>query len=130
MSSIFTKIIEGVIPSHRVYEDPSVYAFLDVNPRQPGHTLVVPKLEVDYLFDLPTDDYTALWKTVNTVAEGLKKVTGCARVVVIVLGYEVPHAHIHLIPSNNLTDIPFPPVDETARAGLAETAELVRAALN
>ena len=130
MSSIFTKIIEGVIPSHRIYEDPSVYAFLDVNPRQPGHTLVVPKIEVDYLFDLPPDEYAALWKAAGTVAEGLKKATGCARVVVIVLGYEVPHAHIHLIPSNNLSDIPFPPVDETARAGLAETAELVRAALN
>ncbi|MEE9206635.1 MAG: HIT family protein [Acidimicrobiia bacterium] len=130
MSSIFSKIIEGLIPSHRVYEDAATYAFLDINPRQPGHTLVVPKLEVDYLFDLPTDDYTALWKTVNTVAEGLKKVTGCARVVVIVLGYEVPHAHIHLIPSNNLSDIPFPPVDETAQAGLVETAEQVRAALD
>lgn len=129
MSSIFSKIIEGVIPSHRVYEDASTYAFLDINPRQPGHTLVVPKLEVDYLFDLPPDDYGALWKAAGTVADGLKNATGCARVVVIVLGYEVPHAHIHLIPSNNLSDIPFPPVDETAQARLVETAELIRAAL-
>jgi len=129
MSSIFSKIIEGVIPSHRVYEDGSTFAFLDINPRQPGHTLVVPKVEVDYLFDLPPDEYAALWKAVHTVAEGLKQATGCARVVVIVLGYEVPHAHIHLIPSNDLSDVPFPPVDETAQAGLVETAELVRAAL-
>ena len=129
MSSIFSMIIEGVIPSHRVYEDASTFAFLDINPRQPGHTLVVPKVEVDYLFDLPPEEYTALWKAVHTVAEGLKQATGCARVVVIVLGYEVPHAHIHLIPSNDLSDVPFPPVDETAQAGLVETAELVRAAL-
>ncbi len=129
MSSIFTKIIDGEIPSHWVYEDASTYAFLDINPRQPGHTLVVPKTEVDYLFDLPSDDYSALWDTVSTIAEGLKVATGCARVVVIVLGYEVPHAHVHLIPSNDLSDVPFPPVDEAAQARLAETAEQIRAAL-
>ena len=130
MSSLFTKIIEGEIPSHRVYEDDTTYAFLDINPRQPGHTLVVPKAEVDYLFDLPEDDYAALWRSVNTVAEGLKQATGCARVVLIVLGYEVAHAHVHLIPSNDLGDLPFPPVDKTAQAQLAETAEEIRGILN
>jgi len=129
MSTIFTKIIEGEIPSHRVYEDDSAYAFLDINPRQPGHTLVVPKVEVDYLFDLPPDQYGALWSAANTVASALKQVTGCARVVVIVLGYEVPHAHIHLIPSNDLGDIPFPPLDASAQERLAETAAEIRTAL-
>jgi len=129
MSSIFTKIIDGEIPSHRVYEDNATYAFLDINPRQPGHTLVVSKVEVDYLFDLSAADYAALWNTVNTVAAGLKAATGCDRVVVIVLGYEVPHAHVHLIPSNDLADIPFPPVDEAAQARLDETAEQIRTAL-
>jgi len=129
MSSIFTKIIDGEIPSHRVYEDDAAYAFLDINPRQTGHTLVVSKIEVDYLFDLSTDEYAALWRAVNAVAKGLKAATACERVVVIVLGYEVPHAHIHLIPSNDLADIPFPPIDETAQAQLAETAERIRAAL-
>jgi histidine triad (HIT) family protein len=129
MSTIFTKIIDGEIPSHRIYEDDSTYAFLDINPRQPGHTLVVPKVEVDYLFDLPPDQYTALWSTANTVATALKHVTGCARVVIIVLGYEVPHAHIHLIPTNDLSDIPFPPVDVSAQERLAETAAEVRTAL-
>jgi len=129
MSTIFTKIIEGEIPSHRVYEDDSTYAFLDINPRQPGHTLVVPKVEVDYLFDLSPDQYGALWSAANTVAAALKQVTGCARVVVIVLGYEVPHAHIHLIPSNDLGDIPFPPLDASAQERLAETAAEIRTAL-
>jgi len=130
MSTIFTKIIEGEIPSHRVYEDDSTYAFLDINPRQPGHTLVVPKVEVDYLFDLSPEQYGALWGAANTVASALKQVTGCARVVVIVLGYEVPHAHIHLIPSNDLGDIPFPPLDASAQARLAQTAAEIRTALH
>ncbi len=129
MSSLFTKIIDGEIPSHRVYEDDTTFAFLDINPRQPGHTLVVPKTEVDYLFDLPDGDYTALWRAVATVAAGLKQATGCARVVVIVLGYEIAHAHVHLIPSNDLSDVPFPPVDEVAQARLTETAEEIRRAL-
>lgn len=129
MSSLFTKIIEGEIPSHRVYEDSATYAFLDINPRQPGHTLVVPKAEVDYLFDLPSDDYQALWTTVSRVSAGLKAATGCARVVVIVLGYEVPHAHIHLIPTNELSDFPFPPVDEDARQRLEDVAGEIRAAI-
>ena len=130
MASIFTKIIEGEIPSHRIHEDQHTYAFLDINPRQEGHTLVVPKQEVDYLFDLPPDDYRHLWETVNTVAAALKEATGCARVVIIVLGYEVPHAHVHLIPSNSLGDVPFPPVDKGAQARLADTADRIRAALD
>jgi len=129
MASIFTKIIEGEIPSHRVHEDDHTFAFLDINPRQEGHTLVVPKREVDYLFDLPAEDYRALWDSVQTVATALKEATGCARVVVIVLGYEVPHAHVHLIPSNSLGDVPFPPVDTKAQGHLEETAERVRSAL-
>lgn len=129
MASLFTKIIEGEIPSHRVYEDEATYAFLDINPRQPGHTLVVPKREVDYLFDLPAEDYQALWRAVRRIASALKQATDCARVVVIVLGYEVPHAHVHLIPSNALADIPFPPVHTDAQQRLAETAEEIRAHL-
>lgn len=130
MPTIFTKIIDGEIPSHRIHEDEYTYAFLDINPRQEGHTLVVPKREVDYLFDLPSDDYAALWAAVQTVATALKEATGCARVVVIALGYEVPHAHVHLIPTNSLRDVPFPPVDEGAQEHLTETAERIRAVLS
>lgn len=130
MSSIFTKIISGEIPSHRVYEDEATFAFLDINPRQVGHTLVVPKTEVDDLFDLPDADYDAVWRTVATVAGALKRATGCARVALIVLGYEVPHAHVHLVPTNGLDDLPFPPVDENARERLAETAVVIRQLLD
>lgn len=129
MASIFTKIIAGEIPSHRIHEDDATYAFLDINPRQEGHTLVVPKREVDYLFDLPAEDHAALWSSVRTVATALKAATSCARVVVIVLGYEVPHAHVHLIPTNHLADVPFPPVDTDAQGHLSETAERIRATL-
>lgn len=130
MSSIFTKIIRGEIPSHRIIEDDHTYAFLDINPRQEGHTLVVPKREVDYLFDLPPGDYEAVWATVRAVAQGLKAATGCARVVMIVLGYEVPHAHVHLIPTNSLSDVPFPPVDTEAQGRLDETAQRIREAMD
>ncbi|HSM01807.1 MAG TPA: HIT family protein [Acidimicrobiia bacterium] len=125
MSTIFSKIISGEIPSHKVYEDERTYAFLDINPRQEGHTLVVPRREVDYIFDLPSEDYEALWKAVERVATALKAVTHCERVVVLVVGYEVPHVHVHLIPTNELADIPFPPIDEDARQRLAETAEKI-----
>ena len=129
MSSIFTKIIDGEIPSHRIHEDDRTYAFLDINPRQPGHTLVIPKIEVDHLFDLPPEDYEALWGTCRRVAEALKAATGCARVAVIVFGYEVAHAHVHLIPTNELGDIPFPPIDTAAQSGLASMAQAVTTAI-
>lgn len=128
MASLFTRIIEGEIPSHAVYEDEYTFAFLDINPRREGHTLVVPRRQVDYLFDLPEEDYLALWRACGSVATALKAVTGCRRVVVMVLGYEIPHAHVHLIPSESLADVPLPPVDEAAAGRLAETAERIRAA--
>jgi histidine triad (HIT) family protein len=129
MSSLFTKIINGDIPSHRIYEDHATFAFLDINPRQAGHTLVVPKVEVDYLFDLSDDDYRALWETVRVVSAAIKRATGCERVVLLVVGYEVPHAHVHLIPTDDLGDVPFPPVDAAAQAILGETAQSIRALL-
>ena len=129
MASLFTKIISGEIPSHRVYEDEHTFAFLDINPRQEGHTLVVPKREVGYLFDLPSEDYEAVWAAAHTVATALKAATGCARVVVLVVGYEIAHAHVHLIPTRSLGDIPFPPIDPAAAARLEETAVRVRTAM-
>ena len=109
MASIFTRIVHGEIPSHRVYEDDKHYAFLDINPVQPGHTLVIPKREVDYMFDLEPDELAELWQATQTVAKALKTATGCARIVTVVVGYEVPHVHIHLIPTNELDDYPIPP---------------------
>lgn len=130
MTTLFSKIIRGEIPSHKVYEDERTFAFLDINPRQEGHTLVVPKREVDYFFDLPQEDYEAVWAASQKIATALKAVTHCARVVVLVVGYEVPHAHLHLIPTNHLEDVPFPPVDESAKGQLADTADRIRGVLH
>lgn len=98
MSGIFTKIIEGVIPSYRIAEDDNYYAFLDINPLAKGHTLVVPKVEVDYIFDLDDDALSGLHLFAKRVAIALENTIECKRVGVLVIGTEVPHAHVHLIP--------------------------------
>jgi len=107
MPSIFTKIINKEIPSYDVAENNSCYAFLDINPLTKGHTLVVPKKEVDYLFDLEKSDYDELYDFARNVAISIKKSIDCKRVAVVVLGFEVPHAHIHLIPINHEDEINF-----------------------
>ena len=99
MSSIFSKIIAGEIPSYKIYEDEYAYAFLDINPIKEGHTLVVSKKEVNQLFDLGDADYEGLMIAVKTVAEMLKQKIVCERIGVIVDGYAVPHAHVHLVPT-------------------------------
>lgn len=98
MSTLFEKIIEGTIPSYKVYEDEHFYAFLDINPLAKGHTLLVPKLPVDYIFDLPQDTYSALMQCARRVAGAIEKAVPCTRIGIAVVGLEVPHAHIHLIP--------------------------------
>jgi histidine triad (HIT) family protein len=129
MASVFTKIAQGEIPGHVVYEDERCFAFLDINPRKEGHTLVAPRVEVDQLFDLDEADHAALWAAARRVAAALREATGCVRVSVMVVGFDVPHAHIHLIPTWDASDVPFPPVDRRAADTLAETADRVRRAL-
>lgn len=107
MPSIFTRIINGEIPSYKIAEDDRHYAFLDINPVQPGHVLVVPKKEVSYIFDLSDDDYQALTLFAKKVAQGLRNAVVCKRIGVAVIGLEVPHAHIHLIPLTNEGDMDF-----------------------
>ncbi len=107
MASIFTKIINGEIPCYKVAENESCLAFLDISPRTKGHTLVVPKKEVDQLFDLPDADYSELMKFAKQVATAIKSAVPCKRVGVAVIGLDVPHAHIHLIPLNNAEDMVF-----------------------
>lgn len=97
MASIFTRIISGEIPSYKIYEDEKTYAFLDINPETKGHTLVVPKVEVDKIYELSDEDYHALWEAVKKVAAHMEEVTG-RRVVMKVVGTDVPHAHVHLMP--------------------------------
>jgi len=107
MSSIFTKIIKGEIPSYKVAEDENYYAFLDIFPLAKGHTLVVPKKEGDYIFNLDDETYKGLWAFAKKVALGVEKAVPCERVGIAVLGLDVPHAHIHLIPLNNMEDFDF-----------------------
>ncbi|MCM1021887.1 MAG: HIT family protein [Muribaculum sp.] len=107
MASIFSKIAAGEIPSYKVAEDEKHYAFLDINPVVPGHTLVIPRREVDYLFDLTDEEYAELQLFAKRVATAMKKTLPCKRIGVAVLGMEVPHAHIHLIPLNNEGDMDF-----------------------
>ncbi|WP_346858834.1 HIT family protein [uncultured Draconibacterium sp.] len=105
MASIFTKIINGEIPAYKVAEDENYFAFLDIFPVAKGHTLVIPKKEVDYLFDLNDETYSGLQLFAKKVAKGLKKAIPCEKVGVLVLGLEVPHAHIHLVPMQNEGDL-------------------------
>ncbi len=98
MASIFTKIVQGEIPSFKVAEDDHFYAFLDINPLAVGHTLVVPKKEVDYLFDLDDANYAGLFRFVREVGRAIEAAVPCKRLGVVVYGLDVPHAHVHLIP--------------------------------
>ena len=105
--SVFTKIINGEIPCYKVAEDDNYIAFLDINPNAKGHTLVVPKKEENKLFDLSKDDYLALMDFSYRVAKALEKVVPCKRIGTSVIGLEVPHVHVHLIPLNGMADIQF-----------------------
>lgn len=107
MASIFSRIVQGDIPSYKVAEDERFYAFLDINPLSEGHTLVIPKLEVDNVFDLDDHTYQELWLFAKKVAKAIGSSIACERVGVAVVGLEVPHAHIHLVPINGIYDIDF-----------------------
>ena len=127
MASIFTRIVNGEIPCHRVAEDDRYLAFLDINPLREGHTLVIPKVEVDYLFDLEEDLLAGILPFSREVARKIEAVVPCARIGVSVIGLEVPHAHVHLIPIDGVHDMEF----SRARPSftpeqLAATAERIR----
>lgn len=107
MASIFTKIIKGEIPSYKIAEDDRFFAFLDINPLGEGHTLVVPKEEIDYIFDLNAEVLADMMVFAQKIAKAIKEVIPCNRIGVSVIGFEVPHAHIHLVPINTLGDINF-----------------------
>lgn len=107
MATIFSRIIAGEIPSYKVAEDENYYAFLDINPLAKGHTLVVPKQEVDYLFDLEDETLGGMMVFAKKVAAQIRAKIACKKVAVVVLGLEVPHAHIHLIPINSEKDVDF-----------------------
>lgn len=124
MSSIFSKIIAGEIPCHKVAENDDYLAFLDIFPIQKGHTLVIPKKEVDYIFDLDEETLSGLMAFAKKVAKGIDQTVDCKRVGVAVIGLEVPHAHVHLIPLNGVHDIDFSlPKLEFSQEEFAQMAE-------
>lgn len=131
MASIFTRIINGEIPCYKVAESASCFAFLDINPLAKGHTLVVPKKEVDYLFDVEDELYLDLMAFAKKVALAVEKVVPCERIGVTVIGLEVPHAHVHLIPINALNDMNFAkPKLKFTQEEFAELADRIAAAVN
>ena len=129
MASIFTRIINGEIPCHKVGEDDRFLAFLDINPLREGHTLVVPKLEVDRFFDLPADVLAGIMPFAQEVAARIKRAVPCDRVGVAVIGLEVPHAHVHLIPIDAMSDMDFArPKLKLSQEQLDAIAERIRQA--
>jgi histidine triad (HIT) family protein len=127
MASIFTRIVQGEIPAHRIAETEDYLAFLDITPLKEGHTLVIPKTEVDYLFDLDEERYIGLQLFAKIVAEAIKKAIPCKKVGVAVIGLEVPHAHIHLVPMDTVGDLNFQKEKlKPTQEELAATAALIR----
>jgi len=124
MASIFTKIVNGEIPAYKVAENDRYLAFLDVNPLVKGHTLVIPKKEEDYLFDIEEEEFLGLMAFAKKVAKGLRRAVPCKRIGVAVIGLEVPHAHIHLVPLNTMSDINFSMPKLTLPAEIMEETRL------
>jgi histidine triad (HIT) family protein len=128
MASLFSKIIKGEIPSHKIAEDEKFFAFLDVFPLVPGHVLVVPKKETDYIFDIEDADLAEMIVFAKHVAKVLKKAMPCERIGIAVIGLEVPHAHIHLVPMNSADDLNFTRSKLSPSQGeLRQIAEKIRA---
>ncbi len=128
--TVFSKIVSGEIPAHKVAETNDFLAFMDVNPIAPGHVLVIPKQAEDYLFDLADDAYMGLWLFAKIVAQGLKSAFPCEKVGVAVVGLEVAHAHIHLVPINKVSDMDFSKEKlKLSAAELAGAAEKIKAAV-
>lgn len=129
MASIFSRIVSGEIPCHKVAEDEHFLAFLDINPLAEGHTLVIPKKETDYIFDLDDREYQSFWLFAKKVAKAVESVVPCQRIGIAVLGLEVAHAHIHIVPINTVFDIDFSkPKLQLSRERFAELTGQIGAA--
>lgn len=131
MSTIFSKIVSGEIPAYKVAESNDYLAFLDISPLTRGHVLVIPKKETDYIFDIDDEEYVGLWVFAKIVAEGIKKVFPCKKIGIAVVGLEVAHAHIHLIPLNQVSDMNFErPKLSLPAEELTKIAEDIRQAIS
>lgn len=127
MASIFTKIVNGEIPCYKIAEDENYFAFLDINPNAKGHTLCIPKVEVDKIFDLDEEVYLGLMQFSRKVAKAIEKTVPCNRIAISVIGIEVPHAHVHLIPLNTMEDIRFQKKAALTKEEFEKLAEEIRA---
>ena len=130
MPSIFSKIVSGDIPAFKVAEDENYVAFLDIFPLAKGHVLVIPKKETDYIFDLDSEEYLGLFSFAKKVAKAMDKVISCERIGVAVIGLEVPHAHVHLVPLHDVSDINFErPKLKFPDSEMKEIADLIKSAI-
>lgn len=130
MQGLFMRIVKGEIPAYKVLENDMVLAFLDIFPLVPGHTLVIPKVEVDSIYDLDEGYYQALWEMTRNISPAIKKAFPCIKVGIAVIGLEVPHAHVHLVPLQNVSDLNFArPKLKPDQSELAKNAELIRSFL-
>jgi len=129
MSSLFTKIINGEIPAYKITEDENYLAFLDVNPNAKGHTLCIPKKEIDKIFDMQEEEYLGLMKFSRKVSKALEKTVPCKRIGMSVIGLEVPHAHVHLIPLNEMDEIRFQNKVKLTKEEFEELAAKIKANL-
>ena len=130
MPSIFSKIVSGDIPAFKVAEDENYVAFLDIFPLAKGHVLVIPKKETDYIFDLDSEEYLGLFSFAKKVAKAMDKIISCERIGVAVIGLEVPHAHIHLVPLHDVSDINFGrPKLKFPDSEMKEIADLIKSAI-
>lgn len=129
MATIFTKIINGEIPCYKIAEDDRYFAFLDIRPLNAGHTLVVPKVETDYIFDLDDETLSGLMLFSKKIAAAIKKAIPCERIGIAVIGLEVPHCHVHLSPINTVHDLDFRKAKTLDKAEMEAIAEKIRAAL-
>lgn len=129
MSSIFTKIVNGEIPCYKIAEDDNYFAFLDINPNAKGHTLCIPKFEIDKIFDMDEAHYLGLMHFSRKVAKAIEKTVPCNRIAISVIGLEVPHAHVHLIPLNSMEDIRFQKKVQMSKEEFENLAQEIRANL-
>ena len=130
MPSIFSKIVNGEIPCHKIYESENYLAFLDISPLAEGHTLVIPKKEIDYIFNIENDLLSGMMLFAKKVAKAIETTITCKRIGIAVIGLEVPHAHIHLVPINEIGDINFSkPKMQLTQEKLADTARRIRSNL-
>jgi len=130
MSSVFSKIVSGDIPAYKVAEDENHLAFLDIFPLSYGHVLVIPKKEIDYIFDIDSNEYLELFRFTKQVAHAMNKVIVCKRIGIAVIGLEVPHTHIHLVPLDNISDINFErPKLKFSKEKMQEIAQKIRSVI-